>query len=70
MSQDRDDILYENLENVTNAVASAKDLEDMVFAMKIAKHLKSNAIAIVKDKQALALCGGQTARIFLCKMVS
>ena len=64
LSQDRDNVLYDNLENVTNTKASEKDLEDMIFAMKIVKHLKSNAIAIVKDKQTLALCGGQTARIF------
>ena len=62
--QDRDNVLYEDLENVTNTKTSEKDLEDMIFAMKIVKHLKSNAIAIVKDKQTLALCGGQTARIF------
>ena len=62
--QDRDDILYESLENVTDKKASEKELEDMIFAMKIVKHLKSNAIAIVKDKQTMALCGGQAARIF------
>lgn len=64
LAQDRDTTLLETLDNVTVKKASESELEDMVFGMKIAKHLKSNAIAVVKDKQTLALCGGQTARIY------
>jgi phosphoribosylaminoimidazolecarboxamide formyltransferase/IMP cyclohydrolase len=36
---------------------------DLVFANMICKHLKSNAIAIVKDKQLLGKGCGQTSRV-------
>lgn len=38
-------------------------IEDMVFAFKIAKHVKSNAIVIAKDFKTIGICGGQTSRI-------
>lgn len=37
--------------------------EDMVFANIICKHLKSNAIALVKNKQLLGKGCGQTSRV-------
>ena len=40
-----------------------REKEDLVFANIICKHLKSNAIAIVKDKQLLGKGCGQTSRI-------
>jgi phosphoribosylaminoimidazolecarboxamide formyltransferase/IMP cyclohydrolase len=38
-------------------------LEDMNFANKIVKHVKSNAIVFVKDKKTLGIGGGQPSRI-------
>ena len=35
----------------------------MVFAFKVAKHLKSNAIVVAKDLKTLGICGGQTSRV-------
>lgn len=52
---------------VTNKKPSEKEIEDMDFSMKIVKHMKSNAIAIVKDKQTLALGPGQTSRVWALK---
>jgi phosphoribosylaminoimidazolecarboxamide formyltransferase/IMP cyclohydrolase len=43
--------------------ASESEKEDLVFANIICKHLKSNAIAIVKNKQLLGKGCGQTSRI-------
>jgi phosphoribosylaminoimidazolecarboxamide formyltransferase/IMP cyclohydrolase len=42
---------------------SAKEKEDLVFANLVCKHLKSNAIALVKNKQLLGKGCGQTSRI-------
>jgi phosphoribosylaminoimidazolecarboxamide formyltransferase / IMP cyclohydrolase len=36
---------------------------DMVFAQRVVRHVKSNAIVIVKDQQTLGICGGQTNRV-------
>jgi phosphoribosylaminoimidazolecarboxamide formyltransferase/IMP cyclohydrolase len=43
--------------------SSEAEKEDLVFANIICKHLKSNAIAIVKNKQLLGKGCGQTSRI-------
>jgi len=43
--------------------SSEAQKEDLLFANIICKHLKSNAIAIVKDKQLIGKGCGQTSRI-------
>ncbi|HJY23111.1 MAG TPA: hypothetical protein VJ279_09515, partial [Hanamia sp.] len=40
-----------------------EEKEDLIFANLVCKHLKSNAIAIVKNKQLLGKGCGQTSRI-------
>ena len=40
-----------------------KEKEDLVFANLVCKHLKSNAIALVKNKQLIGKGCGQTSRI-------
>jgi phosphoribosylaminoimidazolecarboxamide formyltransferase / IMP cyclohydrolase len=42
---------------------TAVEKEDLVFANIICKHLKSNSIALVKDKQLIGKGCGQTSRI-------
>jgi len=42
---------------------TAEEKEDLVFANLIAKHLKSNSIALVKNKQLIGKGCGQTSRI-------
>ena len=37
--------------------------ENLQIAWKLVKHIKSNAIVIVKDGQLIGQCGGQTSRI-------
>jgi len=53
----------EELLAVTNAHPSAKELEDLVFANKVVKHTKSNAMIIVKNKQLIASGLGETSRV-------
>lgn len=40
-----------------------KEKEDLIFAWKICKHVKSNAIVIAKDGCAIGIGAGQTSRI-------
>jgi phosphoribosylaminoimidazolecarboxamide formyltransferase/IMP cyclohydrolase len=42
---------------------TAAEKEDLIFANLICKHLKSNAIALVKNKQLIGKGCGQTSRI-------
>ncbi len=43
--------------------ASLKQIDDLIFSLKVVKHLKSNAVVLVKNKQTVGLGHGQTNRI-------
>lgn len=53
----------ENLQWVTEINPDEKQTEDLIFANKVVKHSKSNAIVLVKNKQLLASGIGQTSRV-------
>ncbi len=44
-------------------VATQHEKEDLIFANLVCKHLKSNAIALIKNKQLIGKGCGQTSRI-------
>ena len=48
---------------VSRKAAPKKTIEDIVFALKVVKHVNSNSIVISKDKQTIGIGGGQTNRI-------
>jgi phosphoribosylaminoimidazolecarboxamide formyltransferase/IMP cyclohydrolase len=52
-----------DLKPVTNKQASADEIADMLFANKIVKNSKSNAIVLAKNRQLLASGVGQTSRV-------
>ena len=60
---DRKELDKETFKVVSKKKPDAEMIEDMVFAWKVAKHVKSNAIVVAKDFKTLAVCGGQTSRI-------
>ncbi len=63
--QQPDSLLFDGeLKVVTKRTPTDKEMEDMAFAWKLVKHLKSNAISIAKDKQSLGLGPGQVSRIW------
>ncbi len=52
-----------DMKPATKRQATAAELADLIFANKIVKHLKSNAISIVKDRQLIGIGTGQTSRV-------
>lgn len=50
-------------QQVTVKGAEEHELADLSFAMKIAKHTKSNTIVLAKNKQLMASGTGQTSRV-------
>lgn len=52
-----------DLKVVTQKAPSEKEIEDLLFANKIVKHSKSNAIVLAKNKQMIASGVGQTSRV-------
>lgn len=53
----------EDLSIVTTQQPTPQQIDDMLFASKIVKHCRSNAIAIARDRQLIAVGIGQTSRI-------
>jgi len=53
----------ESMQIVTQAEPEINQLDDMLFAMKVVKHVKSNGIVVVKNKQTLGVGPGQTNRV-------
>lgn len=65
---DRVDLIKDNLQVVTEKKPSAKEMEDLKFAWKIAKNTKSNAIIFAKDNAALGVGAGQMSRLDSVKL--
>lgn len=65
VEQDYDDhqSTPESVTVVTKKAPTDAQMEDMLFAEMSVKHLKSNGIALVKNKQLLGMGCGQTSRV-------
>ena len=53
----------QDMKPVTEVLPTTDQLNDLVFANKVVKHSKSNAIVLAKDKQLIASGVGQTSRV-------
>ena len=51
------------LNKVSVLHSKTKKIDDLIFAMKVCKHVKSNAIVLVNNKQTLGIGAGQMSRI-------
>ena len=58
----------DDLKVVTEKKPTQEELEDLIFAMKVVKHTKSNGIALAKGKQTIGVGPGQTNRVTACKI--
>lgn len=67
-SNDNRLIDMDEMKVVTKKSPSQKEMEDLVFAMKVVKHTKSNGISLAKDKQTLGIGPGQANRISSVKI--
>lgn len=63
--QERDTVLLkEDLEVVTKRKPTEEELEELMFAWKAVKNVKSNSVVLVKDKGTIGIGMGQTNRIW------
>lgn len=63
LNQGVDEGNYGKWEEVGGRKATEEEKENLVFANIVCKHLKSNAIALIKNKQLVGKGCGQTSRI-------
>ena len=68
--QDRDlgMITATDLKTVTKLAPTAQQLKDLLFAWKVAKYVKSNAIVYVRDEQTIGVGAGQMSRVYSAKI--
>lgn len=60
---DKKDLDKDTFKVVSKTKPTTEQIEDAVFAWKVVKHAKSNAIVIAKDLKTLAIGQGQTNRV-------
>lgn len=62
-----DSKLLDEYHIVTNRKPTEQELQDLMFAWKVVKYVKSNGIAIAKNKQTIGIGPGQVNRIWATK---
>ena len=65
LAQTRDvaNVAREDLQVVTRAVPSRQQLDDLLFAWRVCKHVKSNAIVFARDGATIGIGAGQMSRV-------
>lgn len=65
LAQERNNSVQQpaDLQCITNKAPDAREIKDLIFANKLVKHTKSNAIVLAKDNQMIASGTGQTSRV-------
>lgn len=63
--QSKNELLFDrdNLKIVTEKKPSEEEMDDLLFAWRIVKHVKSNAIVYVKNKGTIGIGAGQMSRV-------
>jgi phosphoribosylaminoimidazolecarboxamide formyltransferase/IMP cyclohydrolase len=62
-SRDAGSVAESDLQIVTKRAPTKREIRDMVFAFKVAKHVKSNAIVYAKDLATVGIGAGQMSRV-------
>ncbi len=70
--QDKDNgrLSPDDLRVVTKRQPTDAEMADMLFAWKVAKHVKSNAIIYVKDRATVGVGAGQMSRVDSCRIAA
>ena len=61
--QDELEVKMSDLKTVTKRTPSASQIKTLLFAWKVAKHVRSNAIVIAKGERTIGIGGGQPSRV-------
>jgi len=61
--QDADVLLHGELKTVTARAPTPQEMDDLLFAWRVAKFVKSNAIVYAKDRMTVGVGAGQMSRV-------
>ncbi len=62
--QEYNDKIVDDVTVVTENAPTEKEMESLLFAMKVCKHIKSNGIVFADSEKTLSIGPGQTSRIW------
>jgi len=70
--QSRDDLIVgrEDLTVVTRRTPSDSEVDDLLFAWKIVKYVKSNAIVFARDGMSIGVGAGQMSRVYSTRIAA
>jgi phosphoribosylaminoimidazolecarboxamide formyltransferase/IMP cyclohydrolase len=69
-TRDNGVIRVQELRAVTKRVPTLVELDDLIFAWRVAKYVKSNGIVCVKDKATVGIGAGQMSRVDSSKIAA
>jgi phosphoribosylaminoimidazolecarboxamide formyltransferase/IMP cyclohydrolase len=69
-SADDGRIVQSNLKVVSERVPGAAEISDLLFAWRVAKHVKSNAIVYARNQQTIGIGAGQMSRIVSARIAA
>jgi len=67
---DSDALTADDLKIVSKRVPDATEISDLLFAWKVAMHVKSNAIVYAKDLRTIGIGAGQMSRVVSAKIAA
>ncbi|MFC4763758.1 bifunctional phosphoribosylaminoimidazolecarboxamide formyltransferase/IMP cyclohydrolase [Dyella koreensis] len=65
---DRGMVTAEDLKIVTRRAPTEAEVHDLIFAWKVAKYVKSNAIVYARDRQTIGIGAGQMSRVYSARI--
>jgi phosphoribosylaminoimidazolecarboxamide formyltransferase / IMP cyclohydrolase len=69
-TRDAGAVRAQELRTVTRRPPTLAELDDMIFAWRVAKYVKSNAIVAAKDKATVGIGAGQMSRVISSKIAA
>jgi phosphoribosylaminoimidazolecarboxamide formyltransferase/IMP cyclohydrolase len=65
---DRGMVTADDLKVVTQRAPTPAEIDDLIFAWKVAKYVKSNAIVYAKNRQTIGIGAGQMSRVYSARI--
>jgi len=69
-ARDLGQVTAQDLKIVTQRIPSESELQDLLFAWKVVKYVKSNAIVYCKDQMTIGIGAGQMSRVYSAKIAA
>ncbi len=61
-------VTADDLKIVTRRAPTEAEINDLIFAWKVAKYVKSNAIVYARDRQTIGIGAGQMSRVYSARI--